>query len=95
LKKDELNRVCSELNIQFSSSIKVDELISLIENSDSYKDKNDIVLNIILEISEEKRKKSEQAENERYSTEQQLEIKKLSYLRIEKDIELFKLKSAY
>lgn len=94
LKKDELKILCSELDISFSPSSKVVELITLIENSKIYKENIDVVKNAIIEVTDEKRKKTEQAENERILNEQKLEIEKLSLLRLDKELELLKLKSA-
>lgn len=43
LKKEELKSVCSELNIEFSSTAKVIELKSLIEDSEIYRQDIELV----------------------------------------------------
>ncbi|GBN77428.1 hypothetical protein AVEN_215952-1 [Araneus ventricosus] len=81
LRKDELIAIAEEMGLTVPDKAKVVDLKALIESSDVYRDDIELVRNLIDNILEEKREKSERDRRE-------YEIEKIKLAQLEKQLEI-------
>ncbi|GBM35030.1 hypothetical protein AVEN_240384-1 [Araneus ventricosus] len=83
LRKDELIVIAEEMGLMVPDKPKVVDLKNLIESSDEYKNDIEFLRNLIDNILEEKREKSE-----RDKRECEMELKKIKLAQFEKQLEI-------
>ncbi|GIY42831.1 apoptosis-stimulating of p53 protein 1 [Caerostris darwini] len=99
LKKDELKEVAEELGLTIPVNATKIALIKLIESSEIYKNRIEIVRNFVDDVLEEKKRVLEKKRNEFWKRKEKereweikIEIEKIHLAKLEKELELAKWK---